>query len=351
MKKEKGQVGPPALSNSGGRLMKQHSLCFLRIVRTAWHVLLCPFLLLAFSGCPYGYRPAVWELEACVQPSDSVGPILISPEGISRYELNGTFDAYTFVADPPANKVRVLGPDFQLLYSIGDDTGVAKLLQPHAVAVARTREVGGHGMDSSASVYVADTRNHRICRFDHGGGFVLSWGSFGDSLGQFNTPRGIETDLRGRVYVLDSGNCRIQVFDSTGKLIRWWGSCGGGTGEFVGPIDLVVGYGYNFEAAWVAIADAGSNSVLFFDTVGNFLKADRQLYELTGIGEGSSSHPYHAAAVSRRKLIYFCYYDKAGTGGVSSVPISEMVDPVDFGLEAVIDRAGRKVCTYTYNVH
>lgn len=73
--------------------------------------------------------------------------------------------------------------------------------------------------DSAGNIYVADgLGNARVAKFDKNGKFVKSWGSRGDSQGQFNRVHGIVIDAQGNVYVADSGNNRIQVFDSDGNF-------------------------------------------------------------------------------------------------------------------------------------
>ena len=55
--------------------------------------------------------------------------------------------------------------------------------------------------------------------------FVLTWGSFGSGNGQFESPVGVATDGSGNVYVADTGNNRIQKFDASGTFLTTWGSC------------------------------------------------------------------------------------------------------------------------------
>ena len=61
-------------------------------------------------------------------------------------------------------------------------------------------------------MYVTDTGNHRIEKFDREGNFITQWGGFGNGEGQFNFPYGIAVDARGSVFVVDSGNTRVQQF-------------------------------------------------------------------------------------------------------------------------------------------
>jgi DNA-binding beta-propeller fold protein YncE len=67
---------------------------------------------------------------------------------------------------------------------------------------------------SSSNVYVADTGNHRIQKFDSSGKFITMWGSEGSGDGKFYLPHGIAVDSSGYVYVTDRGNSRVEVFSS-----------------------------------------------------------------------------------------------------------------------------------------
>jgi DNA-binding beta-propeller fold protein YncE len=60
-------------------------------------------------------------------------------------------------------------------------------------------------------VYVVDTDNNRVEKFDSNGNFITKWGSNGTADGQFDNPMGIAIDSPGNVYVADDNN-RIQVF-------------------------------------------------------------------------------------------------------------------------------------------
>src|SRR6476620_12096826 len=56
--------------------------------------------------------------------------------------------------------------------------------------------------------------------------FLKKWGTQGTGDGQFVSPSSITVDTSGNVYVLDTSNNRIQKFDSNGTFITQWGSLG-----------------------------------------------------------------------------------------------------------------------------
>ncbi len=71
------------------------------------------------------------------------------------------------------------------------------------------RSPWGITVDGAGDVYVSDTGNHRIEKFDKEGNFITQWGGFGNGEGQFNFPYGIAVDAKGSVFAVDSGNTRV----------------------------------------------------------------------------------------------------------------------------------------------
>ena len=123
------------------------------------------------------------------------------------------------------------------------------------------------GFDGATEVvYVLDRSNHRVEKFDTNGTFLLEWGSRGAAPGQFESARGIAVDATGFVYVADRSNQRVQKFDSSGGFIRAWGSLGVGQGEFEGPNELA------FDSVGrLYVTDLGNDRFQVFDSDGNFI--------------------------------------------------------------------------------
>ncbi len=136
-------------------------------------------------------------------------------------------------------------------------------------------------------MYVSDTTNSRIQKFDSNGNFIAKWGSsqvgsYGGSAessgnGEFNRPIGIATDASSNVYVADTGNSRIQKFSSDGAFIAKWGTnsgySGSGNYSFEQPFGITVDANSN-----VYVSDLGLRRIQKFTSVGTYMSS----YTATG---------------------------------------------------------------------
>ena len=96
--------------------------------------------------------------------------------------------------------------------------------------------------DSSGIVFVADTKNNRIQKFDEDGNFVGKWGAYGTGQGQFDNPVSVSVDSgSGDVYVAHGGSKRILVFDKNGQYVDSWGPPGIGNGQFKRAVSVAFG--------------------------------------------------------------------------------------------------------------
>lgn len=136
--------------------------------------------------------------------------------------------------------------------------------------------LGGISFDADGNVYVFDSLNNRILKFDREGTFLLEWGSSGTGNGQFSLPVGTVDTQNGLVYVADYGNHRVQVFDLEGNFLDKWGSEGRKGGQFYFP-------------SAIAIAHDGSVYV-GEDQGGRIQHFDRNGRYLSQIGESTLGH-------------------------------------------------------------
>ena len=136
--------------------------------------------------------------------------------------------------------------------------------------------------DPSGFIYVADTYNNRIQKFDSSGGFVTTWGSYGHANGSFSYPSGVCSDPSGFIYVADTNNNRIQKFSSSGGFVTAWGSFGSANGSFDWPYGVCSDpYGF------IYVADTYNDRVQKFSSSGGFVTTWGSL----GITNGSFFNP------------------------------------------------------------
>jgi len=115
----------------------------------------------------------------------------------------------------------------------------------------------GIALDSSANVYVVDSGNDRIQKFDSNGNFLLKWGIKGYDDGQFDHPAGISIDSSDNVYVADAG--KIQKFDSEGNFITKWGTIGNGDGQINSALGISID-----SSDLVYVVDTNNNRIQVF---------------------------------------------------------------------------------------
>jgi len=147
----------------------------------------------------------------------------------------------------------------------------------------------GVTVDQDGNVYVMDTQNSRVQKFDSDGNFVSMWGNRGDGEGQFQNTSSqgwlgrMAVDIQGNLYVIDANNFRIQKFDSNGNYQTQWGTKGTGDGEFSFiPFDIAIDPQDN-----IYICESASvHRVQKFDANGKFLLTWGKL----GYKDGEFSH-------------------------------------------------------------
>ena len=265
--------------------------------------------------------------QGCLDPDGPTGNLSLGDGQFNKPSGVAVDSQHVFVVDHN-NQTQKFDYDGNFIQRWGSSgTADGQFKTPEGIAVDR----------NSSNVYVADSGNHRIQKFNKVGQHLATWGSFCEiatakecidpdgpsgnlSLGdgQFNYPQGIAINgnASNNIYVADSGNNRIQKFDNSGAFIKRWGSVGSGTSEFRRPADLAV------DSGIVYVVDAENNRIQEFDTNGTFIRTwgseclrrsdsppspgctdiDGPLGNLT-IGQGQFNRPAGIAMASGKVII------------------------------------------------
>ncbi len=200
-----------------------------------------------------------------------------SPTGIALDR-----EGHIYVADTDNHVIQKFDKDGKFLARWGGDPGSeeGEFYYPRGLAT-----------DPDGNVYVADSGNNRVQKFDSEGVCLKAWGKFGFAwrgadMGKFDVPWGVATDRQGNLYVSDTSNARIQKFQPDGTPLVKWGRDGGYDGAFFFPRGIVVDFVGN-----VFVADEGNQRVQKFDAEGRFLtKWGRE-----GSGPGQFKSPWGLA--------------------------------------------------------
>jgi sugar lactone lactonase YvrE len=177
---------------------------------------------------------------------------LLKPWGVAAWDYDYAGNVYV-VDRQTCNVLRFLG-NGQFVDNWGHcDPAPYLPYLPQGVAVYPNRG------NPPSSLYVADTGNHRVMKFDYRLTWLFNWGTVGAGDGQFNQPSSIATDADGCVYVADTGNHRIQVFNDQGVFQAKFGSPGSGQGQFQSPRGVALD-----SDGCVYVADTGNNRIQVF---------------------------------------------------------------------------------------
>jgi tripartite motif-containing protein 71 len=153
-----------------------------------------------------------------------------------------------------------------------------QLAYPKGLAVRGTR------------LLVADDQNHRIRAYDTGGRLLSDVGrGEGNGPGQLSFPYGVALDAAGRMFVADNLNHRIVRFGTAPqyKYVSRWGGFGTGPGRMAYVRGLAIDPTGN-----VYVANTGNDRIDVFDREGRQLRS----FGRSGRAEGQFNNPAGVAA-------------------------------------------------------
>jgi len=159
-------------------------------------------------------------------------PSLERPIGVAIDKQRGKlYVADSGRSESTEHSIKIFDLQGKLLGKIGKQIGdvPGSFLFPTYVSV-----------DDKGNVYVADTLNSRIQKFDPDGKFLQAIGKRGNAFGQFDKPKGVATDSFGTLYVVDSGWSNVQMFAPKGQILMFFGGRGTAPGLMQNPTVMTI---------------------------------------------------------------------------------------------------------------
>lgn len=185
----------------------------------------------------------------------------------------------------PASKLTVA---YRFASAIGQKGG----------GVGHFHEASAIALDTFGNLYVADTGNDRVQKFDPDGAYLSEVGTFGWDPGQFSQPAGVAVGKAGlEVYVSDGRNNRIQIFSPHFRLL---GVVGGR--DVDGPIRLgnLGGIAVS-EDGELYVSDTDADQVV---QISNYSPVENQFGGF-GYGADRIRRPL-GLAVGQKNQVYVC---------------------------------------------
>jgi DNA-binding beta-propeller fold protein YncE len=219
------------------------------------------------SPCPY---------TSATQNGARGGGVLRFPQAVAVGP-----DGAVYVTDQGSHIVQQFTPEGTWLRDIG-------------TAGSRPGELSAIGaitVTGDNQVVVADGGSNRIVRFDSTGGLIGSWGGGGTALGKFHFGAGGGNDAAAGGGLAASGSTLFIVDTGNDRVVRF--NVNGGNGaEIVPPGTLQNPRGVAVRGTRMLVADDQHHRVAAFDTGGHLLAS---IGAGQGAGPGQLNFPYGVA--------------------------------------------------------
>jgi DNA-binding beta-propeller fold protein YncE len=121
---------------------------------------------------------------------------------------------------------------------------------------------------SALDVFVADYNNHRIQRYDKDLNYISSlysdenW----DETFQFAYPKSMVVSIHGDLFIIDGENIRLLMLNSFGEPEMSFGDFSEGKGRLVDPVQITMS-----SKDRLFVSDSQANKIIVFDYFGNYL--------------------------------------------------------------------------------
>ena len=150
--------------------------------------------------------------------------------------------SHVYIADDNNKQVLVLDKtNGELLKRIGGKQGTD---EDETEPDEPPERLAGIAVDQQGNVYVSDTFNYRVSKFDASGEFARIYGGYGTSPRSLIRAKGVAVDRKDRVWVVDAGPATaVKVYrGNDGRILMFFGTLGKNPGYMYGPAGVCIDY-------------------------------------------------------------------------------------------------------------
>jgi hypothetical protein len=130
-------------------------------------------------------------------------------------------DGHIYVADSWNNRIQIFDENGNFIKLI-EKIGQVEFHYPYSIHI-----------DKKGRIYISDQSLVRIKVFDSNFNLIRVIGHYGREIGCYSGLCDISTDKDNNIYVCDSGNHRIIKFNENGEFLSQWGSNGSTEGILI----------------------------------------------------------------------------------------------------------------------
>jgi len=177
-------------------------------------------------------------------------------------------------------------------------------------------------------VFIADYNNERIERYDKDLHFLSSFSStpsLTENL-QFGFPTGVDISKHGELFICDNENNRILKVDTFGEPVLSFGDFSWGEGQLQAPVKIEIS-----RDDKVYVSDKEAARIVVFDYYGNFLArfGGKFLQEPNGLAWSRSNQLFVADTGNKRIVVFDKEHRHIFAWGTAGDKLGAFHTPVD----------------------
>lgn len=185
---------------------------------------------------------------------DSTSQIQLKQARALSVDLFGSI----YIADTGNNRVLKFNKDGKLIKIVGGfGWEKEQFYSPYDIHVS-----------SVLDIFVADYNNNRIERYDKDLNYISSLHSSEDwdDQFQFGYPKSVASSIHGELFIIDGENIRLLKLNSFGEPEMSFGDFAEGKGRLLQPVQVIIS-----PDDRIYVSDSQANKIIVFDYFGNYL--------------------------------------------------------------------------------